>query len=229
MVSRTAGCSPDWNSRLFHPTSGAHMRKNLPVTDVEYPVSDETLIVSRTDLKGKLTYFNDDFLAAAGFTSAELMGQPHNIVRHPDMPPEAFDNLWNTLKAGHPWVGAVKNRRKNGDYYWVLATASPIRKDGQVVGYTSVRTKLPSDQRAEAEKVYAAIREKKPHGYRIDDGIVRRRSVFDYLSVFSRTIAARLRTLLVLQTLFLIVLGVISLGEGGIGGMIGAGIAAVGI
>lgn len=70
------------------------MRKNLPVTDVEYPVSDETLIVSRTDLKGKLTYFNDDFLAAAGFTSAELMGQPHNIVRHPDMPPEAFDNLW---------------------------------------------------------------------------------------------------------------------------------------
>src|SRR4051794_13451362 len=213
---------------ILHTESRA-MRKNLPVTNVEYPITDDTLIVSKTDTKGKLAFFNQDFLDAAGFTEAELMGQPHNIVRHPDMPPEAFDNLWNTLKAGHPWVGAVKNRRKNGDYYWVLATASPIRKDGQVVGYTSVRTKLPSDQRAEAEKVYAAIREKKPHGYRIDDGIVRRRSVFDYLSVFSRTNAARLRTLLVLQTLFLIVLGVISLGEGGIGGMIGAGIAAVGI
>ena len=103
------------------------MRKNFPVTQTEYSVSDETLIVSRTDLKGKLSYFNEDFLAAAGFTSEELMGQPHNIVRHPDMPPEAFQNLWDTLKAGKPWLGAVKNRRKNGDFYWVLATASPIR------------------------------------------------------------------------------------------------------
>ncbi|WP_315719179.1 MULTISPECIES: methyl-accepting chemotaxis protein [unclassified Bradyrhizobium] len=205
------------------------MRKNLPVTNVEYPITDDTLIVSKTDAKGKLTFFNQDFVDAAGFTEAELMGQPHNIVRHPDMPPEAFDNLWTTLKAGRPWVGAVKNRRKNGDYYWVLATASPIRKDGQVVGYTSVRTKLPSDQRAEAEQVYAAIREKKPHGYKIDDGIVRRRSVFDHLTMFTGTIASRLRTLLGLQTLFLIVLGVMSFGGGGLAGMTGAGIAAAGV
>jgi PAS domain S-box-containing protein len=93
------------------------MRKNLPVTNVEYPVTDETLIVSQTDTKGKLTFFNDDFIAAAGFTADELMGQPHNIIRHPDKPPEAFENLWDTLKAGKPWVGAVKNRRKNGDFY----------------------------------------------------------------------------------------------------------------
>jgi aerotaxis receptor len=106
------------------------MRKNLPVTDVEYPITDEILIVSRTDAKGKLTSFNDDFVAAAGFSESELKGQPHNIVRHPDMPPEAFENLWDTLKAGKPWVGAVKNRRKNGDFYWVLATASPIRENG---------------------------------------------------------------------------------------------------
>ncbi|CCD96237.1 putative sensory transducer protein [Bradyrhizobium sp. ORS 375] len=205
------------------------MRKNLPVTNVEYPITDDTLIVSKTDAKGKLTFFNQDFVNAAGFTEAELMGQPHNIVRHPDMPPEAFDNLWTTLKAGRPWVGAVKNRRKNGDYYWVLATASPIRKDGQVIGYTSVRTKLPSDQRAEAEQVYAAIREKKPHSYKIDDGIVRRRSLFDHLAMFTGTIASRLRTLVGLQTLFLIVLGVISFGEGGLGGMSAAAIAAAGI
>src|SRR3954449_2360854 len=208
MVSRTAGCSPDWNSRLFHPTSGAHMRKNLPVTDVEYPVSDETLIVSRTDLKGKLTYFNDDFLAAAGFTSAELMGQPHNIVRHPDMPPEAFDNLWDTLKAGKPWLGAGKNRRKNGDFYWVLATASPIRENGQVTGFTSIRTRLPADQRKLAEEVYAAIREKKPHGYRVDAGIIRRRSLLDHFAIFTRTLKARLVTTMALQLLFVLGLGI---------------------
>jgi aerotaxis receptor len=137
------------------------MRTNLPVTTLEYPITDATLIVSRTDAKGRLTYFNDEFVDAAGFTEAELMGQPHNIIRHPDMPSEAFENLWATLQAGKPWVGAVKNRRKNGDFYWVLATASPIRENGQITGYTSIRTKLPADQRAESERVYALLRAKK--------------------------------------------------------------------
>ncbi len=183
------------------------MRKNLPVTEIEYPVSDETLIVSRTDLKGKIAYFNEDFVAAAGFTSEELMGQPHNMIRHPDMPPAAFQNLWDTLKAGKPWLGAVKNRRKNGDYYWVLATASPIRENGQVTGYTSIRTRLPADQRKLAEEVYAAIRENKPHNYRIDAGIIRRRSLFDHLSIFTRTLKARLSTMMVVQMLFMLALG----------------------
>ena len=106
------------------------MRTNLPVTTVEYPITDDTLIASKTDSKGRLTYFNDEFVAASGFTEAELMGQPHNIIRHPDMPPEAFENLWTTLQAGKPWAGAVKNRRKNGDFYWVLVTASPIWQNG---------------------------------------------------------------------------------------------------
>ncbi len=183
------------------------MRKNLPVTDIEYPITDEMLIVSRTDTKGRLASFNDDFIAAAGFTEAELKGQPHNIIRHPDMPSEAFENLWDTLKAGKPWVGAVKNRRKNGDFYWVLATAAPIRENGQITGYTSVRTKLPADQRAETERVYAAIRENKPHGYRIDAGVLRRRSVFDYLAPFTGTIKARLTTLLATEAVFVAALG----------------------
>lgn len=191
------------------------MRKNLPITDTEYPVSEETLIVSRTDPKGKLTYFNEDFIAAAGFTSSELMGQPHNIVRHPDMPPEAFENLWDTLKAGKPWVGAVKNRRKNGDFYWVLATASPIRQNGEVTGYTSIRTKLPADQRRLAEDVYAAIREKRSHNYRVDAGIIRRRSVFDYFWFFTRTLKSRLITMTAVQTLFLIILGGVAALAGG--------------
>ncbi|MGB3271802.1 MAG: methyl-accepting chemotaxis protein [Xanthobacteraceae bacterium] len=184
------------------------MRKNFPVTDAEYIVSDETLIVSRTDPKGRLTYVNDDFIDAAEFTSEELIGKAHNIVRHPDMPPELFENLWDTLKAAKPWVGAIKNRRKNGGFYWVLATASPIRESGQVTGFTSIRTKLAADQRALAEEVYAAIREKRPHAYRIDAGIIRRRSLFDHFSLFTRTIRARLTTLIALQAAFLFACGV---------------------
>ncbi len=137
------------------------MRKNLPVTEVEYPLGSDTLIVSKTDTKGKLSYFNEQFVAASGFTEQELINQPHNIVRHPDMPPEAFADLWATLKAGKPWAGAVKNRRKNGDFYWVLASATPIWDGGQVTGYMSVRTALPADQRREAEHVYALLRDRK--------------------------------------------------------------------
>ncbi|MGC2779324.1 MAG: methyl-accepting chemotaxis protein [Bradyrhizobium sp.] len=184
------------------------MRKNLPVTTTEYPITDETLIVSRTDLKGKLTYFNDQFVDAAGFTPDELMGQPHNIIRHPDMPPAAFANLWDTLKAGKPWAGAVKNRRKNGDFYWVQASASPIRENGEVTGYTSIRTKLPAEQRTEAEKVYALLNQNKAQGYAISAGVIRRRSVFDRLSFFTGTLKARLITLVALLGVFMLIIGV---------------------
>jgi aerotaxis receptor len=184
------------------------MRTNLPVTTVEYPITDATLIVSRTDTKGRLTYFNDEFVAAAGFTEAELMGQPHNIIRHPDMPPEAFENLWTTLQAGKPWAGAVKNRRKNGDFYWVLATASPLRENGQITGFTSIRTKLPADQRREAEQVYALLHAKKAHDYRIDAGVIRRRSLLDHLTIFTGTLKARLITLMAVQAAFMIMVGI---------------------
>ena len=187
------------------------MRTNLPVTMTEYPITDETLIVSRTDLKGRLTYFNDQFVDAAGFTEAEMMGQPHNMIRHPDMPSEAFDNMWSTLKAGKPWAGAVKNRRKNGDFYWVLATASPVVENGQVTGYTSIRTKLPADQRAEAEQVYAALREKKSHNYRLSAGVIRRRAMSDYFTLFTGTLKARLTTLVSVMAVSLIAVGSIGM------------------
>ncbi|BAM89672.1 putative methyl-accepting chemotaxis protein with PAS domain [Bradyrhizobium oligotrophicum S58] len=183
------------------------MRKNLPITNTEYPITDETLIVSRTDLKGKLTYFNDQFVDAAGFTPDELMGQPHNIIRHPDMPPAAFANLWDTLKQGKPWAGAVKNRRKNGDFYWVQASASPIRENGEITGYTSIRTKLPAEQRAEAEKVYGLLNQNKAQDYTISAGIIRRRSVFDRLSFFTGTLRARLTTLVALLAVFMLTIG----------------------
>jgi len=184
------------------------MRTNLPVTNVEYPIHDDTLIVSKTDTKGKLTYFNEQFVDAAGFTDAELMGQPHNIIRHPDMPSEAFEDLWTTLKAGKPWAGAVKNRRKNGDFYWVLASATPIWENGQITGYMSIRSKLPADQRAEAEHVYALLRAKKAQEYTVTAGIIRRRSLADRLAMFTRTLRARMTTLMAMQAVFMGIVGV---------------------
>ena len=160
------------------------MRKNLPVTNVEYPIADDAMIVSKTDQKGKLVYFNKQFVDASGFTEAELLGQPHNIVRHPDMPPEAFEDLWATIKTGMPWAGAVKNRRKDGGFYWVRASVTPIWEDGQITGYMSIRTKLSAEQRTEAEQVYGLIREKKAHNYTVTAGLIRRRSIAD--SIFSR-------------------------------------------
>ncbi len=183
------------------------MKMNLPVTSNEYLLDDDTLIVSKTDPKGKLTYFNDDFVKVSGFTEQELMGKPHNIVRHPDMPVEAFENLWDTLKEGKPWAGAVKNRRKNGDFYWVLASATPVFESGKITGYMSIRTKLPADQRAEAEQAYALIKAKKPHPYTLAAGLLRHRSVLDRLGVFSATLKRRLVTMTACLAGFMVIVG----------------------
>ena len=183
------------------------MRKNLPVTTNEYVLPDDTLIVSKTDTKGKLTYFNEQFVSASGFTEAELMGQPHNIVRHPDMPPAAFQNLWDTVQAGKPWSGAVKNRRKNGDYYWVQASATPIWENGQITGYMSVRTKISAAQREEAERVYALMNQGQAQGYRVDDGIIRKKSWIDLFAPFTRTLGSRLSSLVGFLSILMIVVG----------------------
>ncbi len=183
------------------------MRTNLPVTNVEYPLGDDAQIVSKTDAKGRLVYFNQQFVEASGFTEAELLGQPHNIVRHPDMPPEAFDDLWTTIKAGKPWAGAVKNRRKNGDFYWVRACATPIWEHGQIVGYMSIRTKLPAAQRAEAEQVYALMRANKAQKYTVTAGLIRRRSLSDsMLGGLKMTIGRKIYALIALS--FLGVVGI---------------------
>jgi methyl-accepting chemotaxis protein len=93
------------------------MQINMPVTNVEYTLLDSDSIVSKTDLKGIITYINEDFLRISGFTQEELIGTQHSIVRHPDMPPEAFEDMWKSLKADRPWTGLVKNRCKNGNFY----------------------------------------------------------------------------------------------------------------
>ena len=148
------------------------MKINLPVTQNEVHLRDDTMIVSRTDLKGVLTYVNKDFLQISGFTEAELIGQSHNIVRHPDMPPEAFKDMWDSFKAERPWVGYVKNRCKNGDFYWVEAHAAPVWEGGQVVGYLSVRRKMSQEAAEAADQVYRRFREKRANGLCIKDGQV---------------------------------------------------------
>ncbi|HJW03487.1 MAG TPA: PAS domain-containing methyl-accepting chemotaxis protein [Azospira sp.] len=133
------------------------MKKNLPVTQVEVPFTKGKYIVSKTDLKGCITYANETFITLSGFSREELYGQSHNLVRHPDMPPAAFADLWATVKEGRPWRGIVKNRCKNGDHYWVDALVVPVRKDGQTLGYMSVRTEPSRAQIQGAEALYQRL------------------------------------------------------------------------
>ena len=148
------------------------MRNNQPVTPVEVVLDERTLIVSKTDLKGQITYINKDFIDISGFAELELIGQPHNIVRHPDMPVETFADMWADLQAGRPWTGMVKNRCKNGDHYWVQANATPIRENGQITGYMSVRRKASTAQIQAAEIAYAAFRNKRAGGNVVRHGKV---------------------------------------------------------
>lgn len=130
------------------------MRDNGPVTQREVVMRDDMIIVSKTDDKGRIQFINQDFLEIAGFTKEELMGQPHNIIRHPDMPPEAFEDMWRDLKSGKPWNGLVKNRVKNGNHYWVNANAMPVTENGKITGYISIRSKPDAAAVKAAEQIY---------------------------------------------------------------------------
>ena len=154
------------------------VRNNQPVTGNEYVMGAGQSIVSKTDTKGRITYVNPSFVDVSGFSEDELLGKAHNIVRHPDMPPEAFADLWATLQAGEPWTGMVKNRRKNGDFYWVVANVVPIRERGRVTGYMSVRTAPTRAQVEQADLLYRRIRAGQARGL----GIVRGRVCLLYTS-----------------------------------------------
>ncbi|HEX8609976.1 MAG TPA: methyl-accepting chemotaxis protein [Telluria sp.] len=146
------------------------MRNNLPVTGIEYELREGQSIVSKTDIKGKITYVNASFVEVSGFTEEELIGKPHNLVRHPDMPAEAFADLWRSMKAGRPWTGLVKNRRKNGDFYWVVANVTPVKENGEAVGYMSVRTRPTREQVKAAGELYRRFKEGRADGLAIVDG-----------------------------------------------------------
>lgn len=133
------------------------MKKNLPVTQIEREYHAEERLISETDTRGILMTANTSFCQVAGFSHEELVGKSHNLVRHPDMPPEAFADLWRTIKAGERWTGVVKNRCKNGDHYWVKAFVSPVVKDGQIIRYRSVRKRPTRQEIQEAEALYKRI------------------------------------------------------------------------
>ena len=123
--------------------------------NIELP--DGVNILSTTSPNSNITYMNDIFVALSGYQKQELLQQPHNIIRHPDMPSAIYKHMWETLKSGHSWMGVVKNRCKNGDHYWVNAYVTPIQKDGQIVEYQSVRTKAEPEQIQAAQQVYAHL------------------------------------------------------------------------
>lgn len=161
------------------------MRKNEPITGKEVTYEEDRVIISTTDLKGIITYANDDFIEISGFSLDELIGKNHNIVRHPDMPPEAFKDLWDTVQGGKPWRGIVKNRCKNGDHYWVDAFVTPVYEGDTLVGYQSVRT-APSRQDVNgAEDIYQKLNSNKI------SKLPKKRSVHDF-SIKTRLFAALL-------------------------------------
>lgn len=137
------------------------MKVNLPVTQKNFDFPSDWQLISTTDLKGRITYVNEDFIKVSGFEWDELIGKNHNVIRHPDMPPAAFKDLWDTVKKGEVWSQMVKNRCKNGDHYWVLAYVTPVYAGDQIVGYQSIRTKPSGEQIRKAEKLYRELNDKK--------------------------------------------------------------------
>ena len=141
------------------------MRTNLPVSQHEYPFPEGETLVSTTDLQGRILYCNAAFIEVSGYVRQELLGQPHNLIRHPDMPEEAFRDMWDTIQRGFPWSGLVKNRRKDGSFYWVMANVTPlIDAGGKVTGYMSVRTQPERAAVEGAEKLYARMRQEAKAG-----------------------------------------------------------------
>ncbi|MBD3894448.1 PAS domain S-box protein [Halomonas sp. ML-15] len=188
------------------------MKNNQPVTQREYVLDDEHFLISRTDLKGRITYANPAFIEVSGFTQAELIGAPHNLVRHPDMPTEAFANLWQTLQAGETWRGLVKNRRKDGDHYWVDANVTPIIENGQVAGYTSVRIKAERDAIERAETAYRQLREGQGKHLTLERGALRRRGLAGMAARINlRTLRARMTGMVVVAVTLLVASGSLGL------------------
>ncbi|UOG30576.1 methyl-accepting chemotaxis protein [Leptospira noguchii] len=146
------------------------MRKNLPITNQEIKVPINSVLISRTDTKGKMSYVSQDFANISGFSEEEMLGEPHNLIRHPDVPSEIFQEMWETIKNGNPWSGIIKNRAKSGDYYWVDATVTPVMSEGVISGYMSVRKKATQDQIQRAEVLFYQLKNTKSFLWKLKEG-----------------------------------------------------------
>ena len=196
------------------------MRQNLPVTASEFVLDEGKSIVSKTDLQGTIIYVNPYFVEVSGFSEQELLGAPHNLVRHPDMPAAAFADLWGTLRAGLPWSGLVKNRRKNGDYYWVEANVTPVLEHGQPVGYISVRTRPARARVDAAAAAYAAILAGKGAHLAVRQGRLVERSWRGAWPAL-HSVSTEARTLAALATICALLLGGAAMGASLVGGRAG--------
>lgn len=147
------------------------MRKNLPITNQEIKVPINSVLISCTDMKGRISYVSQDFANISGFSEEEMLGEPHNLIRHPDVPPEIFREMWETIKNGNPWSGIVKNRTKSGDHYWVDATVTPVMSEGVISGYMSVRKKATQDQIQRAEILFSQLKNTKSFFWKLEEGI----------------------------------------------------------
>ncbi|MEH6485433.1 MULTISPECIES: PAS domain-containing methyl-accepting chemotaxis protein [Pseudomonas] len=159
------------------------MRNNQPVTQRERTFSADQRLISTTDTKGQITYCNDEFVKISGFSMDELIRAPHNLVRHPDVPPAVFQHMWSTLQQGRPWMGIVKNRCKNGDHYWVNAYVTPILSNSQVIGFESVRVKPTAEQISRAEQLYARVNSGKPAVASSDSWLPRTLDLLPYIGI----------------------------------------------
>ncbi len=200
------------------------MRNNQPVTQHEYEIPEDATLMSTTRADGTITYANATFVQVSGFTPEELVGAPHNVVRHPDMPREAFADMWATIQGGEPWMALVKNRRKNGDHYWVRANAVPLMRNGQPQGYMSVRTRPTREEIDGAEALYADLREGRAGGRQLYKGIVIRTGL-GRLGSLLKTMSTRTRMYAPLAALVPVVAG--GAWACGVGGLALAGVAAI--
>jgi len=181
------------------------MEHNLSSTGRSVELPADANILSTTDIKSFISHVNADFVNISGYSESELLGQPHSIVRHPDMPAKTFEHMWATLKSGSSWMGLVKNRCKNGDYYWVSAYVTPIRKDREIVEYQSVRTKPQPEQLKAAEQLYALIKSgRKSRLDRLQPGLRSRSALLVAgVTTLGTLVGASLLSLSMLDTLLL--------------------------
>ncbi len=159
------------------------MKNNMPVTQHEYSLNDNAILMSTTDIQSHITYANSAFITASGFEEELLTGQPHNIIRHPDMPPAAFADMWYTLQQGDSWTGIIKNRCRNGDHYWVRANVTLVWHDKKLTGYISVRTVPTRDEIKKSASLYSRLKSNKLNGYRLFKGIIIRKGKLAFLSL----------------------------------------------
>lgn len=192
------------------------MKVNMPVTNNEIQFDDHQFMLTRTDLKGVITYANKDFIQISGYSEAELIGSSHNIVRHPDMPVEAFADMWRSLKAGKPWTGLVKNRTKQGDFYWVVANATPVTENDQVVGYLSARRKPTREQINQAATAYQLFKSGQASGLSIVDGQVVRRSTLQTLKQLPYHFSVQQRMMLMVTVAVMWMAGLAYMGAAGL-------------